>query len=133
MNFAPFTKTGVADDAAPSGDMGGREIDVPSSWDSQKRWPTGSLSAFFEVLDGNGAVVSAGTVTAQLWLKANVNGVKTWIKVGAAQAAIAVDVLAEWKTSGINADCKAYLQLTSITGTGAASVKGYVAPTGVRA
>lgn len=130
MNFSLVTKAGVVDDAAPSGDMGARELELPASWDSQKRWPTGSLSAYFEVLDANGALIPAGTLTAQLWLKDNAT--KRWIKVGAAQTAVAVDVLTEWKTSGINTDCKAFLQLTTITGAGAASVKTFVAPTGIR-
>lgn len=131
-----FTKGEVTDDAAPSSSTPqARIFSLPAYWDGGGKAPTGSVSAYFEVLNSSGAVTADGSVTAQLWLRPL--GTKDFVAVGAAQTGLVASTagrqLVEFKCSGINAPCEAFIQLKTIAGTDKTTVKGYAAATGLRA
>lgn len=132
MRFeALATKANVTDDTAPTGDgPSGRVLSLPAYHDEQRKRPTGSVVAFFEVLDASDAAVAAGTVDAQLWLRDEASG--KWTKVDTKKTGVGNDVATEFKWAGSNAPGRAFLQLTGIAGVGAAKVKVYAAPSGVR-
>lgn len=131
MKFELTTKGEVTDDAAPSGDgAAGRVLELPAYFDEQRRSPTGSVAAFFEVVDAAGATIASGTVDAQLWVRDEASG--KWTKVDTKKTGVGNDVATEFKWAGSNAPGRAFLQLTGIAGAGAAKVKVYAAPSGVR-
>lgn len=77
-----LTKSGISDDAAPSGTgYAGRTFTVPTTVDDGAGRQSGGLSIRAELKTAGGVTVTDGLLTASLWLKLGGSG-GTWTQIG---------------------------------------------------
>lgn len=111
-----LTKSGITDDAAPSGSgYASRTFTVPTTVDDGTGRPAGVLYVRPEIKTAGGLTVTDGLLTVTLWLK--VGGASgTWTQVGEAQTVPRGRKIPLY-FSGLDIDTPGAVQITAVSGS----------------
>ena len=116
-DFVLNTKVGAADDSLPSvvPPAANRILNLPKYADEMRSVESGSLAVFFQPKTAGGALVTDGSLSAQLFVKDGISG--QWVAVGPEREGIAPNEVHVFDFPQTVGHDLATLRLRSISGT----------------